>query len=324
MNVEPLLKIDHLKKYYRSRRHFLGRAAAYTKAVDGISLSVAKGETLSVVGESGCGKSTLARCILNLEKPTAGRIFFSGRNIGKCRPAEMRRMRRHMQMIFQDPYASLNPRKTISRIVGDAFAIHKVHAKAERKRRVLELLEIVGLRTEHSRRYPHEFSGGQRQRIGVARALALNPQLVVADEPVSALDVSVQAQILNLLIDLQSKFDLTYIFISHDLSVVRHISDRVAVMYLGKIVELANCRKLFSKPLHPYTEALISAVPIADRKKKVRRIILTGDMPSPLNPPPGCRFHPRCRYRQSRCEREEPRLAEVMKNRHAACHFPLV
>jgi oligopeptide/dipeptide ABC transporter ATP-binding protein len=305
------------------RWSFFGRAIVHVKAVDGISLTVNRGETLSVVGESGCGKSTLGRCILNLEEPTDGIVYFEGRNLQAYRRTEMRQMRRHMQMIFQDPYASLNPRKKVSRIVGDVFDIHDMLSKQERQQRVQELLDIVGLSEEHARRYPHEFSGGQRQRIGVARALALNPKLVVADEPVSALDVSVQAQILNLLIELQSQFDLTYLFISHDLSVVRHISDRVAVMYLGKIIELGSCRELFLQPLHPYTEALISAVPITDRKKRGRRIILDGDVPSPLNPPRGCRFHPRCRYRQSRCTDQEPQLREVNAGRWAACYYPL-
>ncbi len=323
MNADPLVKVEGLKKHYPVQWSFFGRAIVYVKAVDGLSLTVNRGETLSVVGESGCGKSTLGRCILNLEEPSEGVIYFEGRKLLEFQPAEMRQMRRHMQMIFQDPYASLNPRKTVHRIVGDAFEIHGMLSKPERQQRVQELLDIVGLSKEHAQRYPHEFSGGQRQRIGVARALALNPKLVVADEPVSALDVSVQAQILNLLVELQSKFDLTYLFISHDLSVVRHISDRVAVMYLGKIVELGSCRDLFSQPLHPYTEALISAVPITDRKKSGKRIVLDGDVPSPLNPPRGCRFHPRCRYRQTRCMDQEPRLKEINPERWAACYYPL-
>ena len=323
MNNNPLVRVDGLKKHYPVRWSFFGRATAHVKAVDGIDLRVNRGETLSIVGESGCGKTTLGRCILNLEAPTEGAIFFEDQDIRGYKAAKMRQMRRHMQMIFQDPYSSLNPRKTVRRIIGDAYAIHHMLAQPARDQRVLELLDIVGLRKEHARRYPHEFSGGQRQRIGVARALALNPKLVVADEPVSALDVSVQAQILNLLIELQSQFNLTYLFISHNLSVVRHISDRVAVMYLGKIVELGPCDDLFTKPSHPYTEALISAVPIADRKSRVRRIILSGDVPSPLNPPQGCRFNPRCRYRQSQCTTQEPPLLEVKPERWAACYFPL-
>jgi len=323
MNAESLLQIDQLKKHYPVRWNFFGRAKAYVKAVDGISLCVDRGETLSIVGESGCGKSTLGRCILNLEKPSAGIVRFEGKNLAACRPAEMRQIRRHMQMIFQDPYSSLNPRKTVGRIVGDAYDIHRLLPKSEQQQKVRELLEIVGLRKSHARRYPHEFSGGQRQRIGVARALALNPKLIVADEPVSALDVSVQAQILNLLIDLQSQFNLTYVFISHDLSVVRHISDRVAVMYLGKVVELGGGREIFSNPRHPYTQALISAVPIVHRRKKGQRIILSGDIPSPLKPPRGCRFHPRCRYRQGQRKDKEPQLMEVGTGRRVACYYPL-
>jgi oligopeptide/dipeptide ABC transporter ATP-binding protein len=259
-----------------------------------------------------------------LEEPTAGTIFFENQDLLGYNASEMRRMRRHMQMVFQDPYSSLNPRKTVGRIIGDSFAIHGLLNREERQMRIMELLEIVGMRPEHVTRYPHEFSGGQRQRIGVARALALNPKMVIADEPVSALDVSVQAQILNLLVELQSRFDLTYVFISHDLSVVRHISDRVAVMYLGKIVELGGCSDLFANPLHPYTEALISAVPIPHRRKKSRRIVLKGDVPSPVTPPKGCYFHPRCRYRRNKCTKERPPLREIANGHQVACYFPRI
>ena len=322
MKNETLLKVKHLRKYYPIQLDLLGRPKVQVKAVDGVSLSVIKGETLSVVGESGCGKTTMGRCVLRLEEPTAGSVFFEDRDLLNYGASEMRKMRRHMQMVFQDPYSSLNPRKTVRQIIGDAFTIHGMLSKAERRERVQELLDIVGLRKEHELRYPHEFSGGQRQRIGVARALALNPKLVIADEPVSALDVSVQAQILNLLVQLQSRFDLTYVFISHDLSVVRHISDRVAVMYLGKIVELASCRDLFVKPLHPYTEALVSAVPIPNRRKRPPRILLKGDVPSSGNTPQGCHFHPRCGYQMEECSVEAPPLREIAEAHQVACHFP--
>jgi oligopeptide/dipeptide ABC transporter ATP-binding protein len=323
MKHDPLLKIDSLRKHYAVAFNFLGRATARLKAVDGVSMTISKGETLGLVGESGCGKTTLGRCILRLEEPTAGSIHFENQNVLVQSPSKMRRLRRDMQMIFQDPYSCLNPRKTVGRIIGDAYAIHGLLAKTERRRKVIELLRVVGLKEEHERCYPHEFSGGQRQRIGVARALALNPKLIVADEPVSALDVSVQAQIINLLVEMQDQFDLTYLFISHDLGVIRVISDRVAVMYLGKIVEIGSCEDLFARPLHPYTEALISAVPVADRQKRAQRIVLKGDVPSPMNPPQGCRFHPRCRYRQSECSASEPRLEEKLRGHRAACFFPL-
>jgi oligopeptide/dipeptide ABC transporter ATP-binding protein len=322
MQSDPILHIEHLKKHYAVRFDFWGRPTLHLKAVDDVTLSVDRGQTLGLVGESGCGKTTLGRCILRLEEPTAGHIFFEKQAVLACRPAQMRRLRRDMQMVFQDPYSSLNPRKSVGTIIGDAFAIHGMLSRSQRRRKVRELLEIVGLRREHEERYPHEFSGGQRQRICVARALALNPKLVVADEPVSALDVSVQAQIINLLIRLQKQFDLTYVFISHDLSVIRHISDRVAVMYLGKIVEIGDCRDLFRRPLHPYTEALISAVPVVDRKKAVGRILLEGDVPSPLNPPGGCCFHSRCRYRRTQCTLEAPSLREIFPRHWAACYFP--
>ena len=323
MKHDPLLKIDSIVKHYPVRFNFWGRPTVYLRAVDGVSFTVHRGETLGLVGESGCGKTTLGRCILRLEEPSAGSIQFENQDVLALQSAQIRKLRRNMQMVFQDPYSSLNPRKTVGQIITDAYVIHGLLTPTERRRNVLHLLKVVGLREEHERRYPHEFSGGQRQRIGVARALALNPKLVVADEPVSALDVSVQAQIINLLVELQNQFDLTYIFISHDLSVVRGICDRVAVMYLGKIVEIGNSRNIFECPMHPYTEALISAVPVPDRKKRTRRIILKGDVPSPLNPPRGCNFHPRCPYRQQRCAQEEPQLTELLESHRAACFFPL-
>lgn len=322
MRDNDFLVVQGLRKYFPGHINFFGKPVTQVKAVDGVNLAVRRGETLGLVGESGCGKTTLGRCILRLEKPSEGKVFFENQDILAYSRRRLRRLRRDMQMIFQDPYSSLNPRKTVSQIQGDAFSIHGILTRRNRREKVNELLEIVGIQPEHFDRYPHEFSGGQRQRIGVARALALNPKLIVADEPVSALDVSIQAQILNLLVQLQRQFHLTYIFISHDLGVVRHISDRTAVMYLGRIVELGSSELLFDHPLHPYTEALISAIPIPARQRRFQRIILEGDVPSPVNPPSGCRFHPRCKYRQSICKQHEPSMREVENEHWAACYFP--
>ena len=322
MPDDNLLVIEGLKKYFQLGKGFLGRKADTVKAVDGIDLTVRRGETLGLVCESGCGKSTLGNCILRLEEPTSGRIFFENRDILALDDKSMRKLRRNMQIIFQDPYSSLNPRKTVGQIIGEAFRIHGLLTPKERQERIRELLSVVGLMPEHTHRYAHEFSGGQRQRICISRALALNPKLIIADEPVSALDVSVQAQILNLLVRLQNKFNLTYIFISHDLSVVRHISDRIAVMYLGKIVELAPFQELYRRPLHPYTESLLAAVPLANPLIRRKRAPLTGDVPSPINPPPNCRFHPRCSYCERICSREIPTLDEIESGHYVACFFP--
>jgi oligopeptide/dipeptide ABC transporter ATP-binding protein len=324
---DDLLVVDGVKKYFPiTKGILLRREVGSVKAVDDVSFSVKRGETLGIVGESGCGKSTLARCITRLIDPSAGTITFDGQEITGLSRAEMRPLRREMMMVFQDPYASLNGRKRVGFIVAEPLEVHRIGTETERKRRVQELLEIVGLNPEHYNRFPAEFSGGQRQRIGIARALAINPKLIVCDEPVSALDVSVQAQILNLLKDLQSEFGLTYVFIAHDLNVVRHISDRVLVMYLGKVMERGDGSALYDEPKHPYTAALLSAVPIADPEqgRKRQQIVLEGDVPSPINPPSACRFHPRCpRFRQGVCDVEEPPLRTFGDTHEAVCHFPL-
>jgi peptide/nickel transport system ATP-binding protein len=319
--TEPLVEIQHLVKRFPVKQGVFARVAGEVHAVEDVSLSVRRGETLGIVGESGCGKSTTARLILRLIDPTSGTITFEGRDITKLPQRALRPLRREMQMIFQDPYSSLNPRKTIGQIIGAPFAIHKMKQGA--KTRVKELLEVVGLNPEHYNRYPHEFSGGQRQRIGVARALAVNPKLIVCDEPVSALDVSIQAQILTLLRRLQSEFNLTYVFISHDLSVIRQIADRVAVMYIGRVVEVGDAEAIYSHPRHPYTAALLSAVPQAGADGG-RRIVLGGDVPSPVNPPNACVFHPRCiRFKQGHCDVEEPALMTRDSAQLVACHYPL-
>ncbi|MGE5571497.1 MAG: ABC transporter ATP-binding protein [Bacteroidota bacterium] len=319
---EVLLEVKDLVKHFPITKGIVvSKKVGSVKAVDGVSFHINRGETLGLVGESGCGKSTTGRLILRLIEATSGEIVFEGKNVLKLGREEMRELRKDMQIIFQDPYASLNPRMTVGDIIGEPMEIHRIARGKERDKRVRELLEVVGLSQLHAKRYPHEFSGGQRQRIGVARALAVNPKLIICDEPVSALDVSIQAQVINLLQDLQREFGLTYLFIAHDLSVVKHISDRVAVMYLGKIVELAAKHELYNNPQHPYTEALLSAVPIPDPTKKKQRIILEGDVPSPINPPSGCRFHTRCRYAQDICSAEDPAFVDIGDNHFVACHF---
>jgi len=320
-----LLDVRGLRKYFPIHKGLLGRMVGNVKAVDGISFFIREGETLGLVGESGCGKTTTGRLILRAYEPTGGDIFFKDRdrgvvNLAKLDKAGLKPLRRNMQMIFQDPYSSLNPRWTLLRIVGEPLVAHGVARGSELKDRVAELLRVVGLRPEYMARYPHAFSGGQRQRIGIARALALNPQLVVADEPVSALDVSIQAQTLNLLQDLQAQFHLTYLFVAHDLSVVEHISDRVAVMYVGKLVEMAETEELFIHPLHPYTEALMSAVPKPDPRYRSRRIVLEGEVADPSNPPSGCYFHPRCRYMQDVCKAKGPEMRELRPGHFVSCH----
>jgi oligopeptide transport system ATP-binding protein len=321
-----MLEVQQLVKHFPIKSGVLiDRQVGAVRAVDDVSFSVAKGETLGLVGESGCGKSTLARTILQLLKPTSGSVKFQGEELVGLSRKQMRPVRREIQMIFQDPYASLNPRKRISQIVGDPMKFHGLADGKELKKEIDGLLERVGLGADHANRYPHEFSGGQRQRIGIARALALKPKLIVADEPVSALDVSIQAQIINLMEDLQDEFDLTYIFVAHDLGVVRHVSDRIAVMYLGKIVEIGNADDVYANPVHPYTEALLSAVPIPDPRanRERKELTLEGDVPSPANPPSACRFHTRCRYATEICSQDEPPLVSHRPRQLAACHHPL-
>jgi oligopeptide transport system ATP-binding protein len=320
MAETPLLRINNLKKYFPIRGGLFSREVARVHAVDDVSFTLMKGETLGLVGESGCGKSTTGRCILRLIEPTAGEVWFEDKNVTTLDKRSLRHLRRDMQIIFQDPYASLNPRMTVGSIIGEALVIHKLaKSKREREERVVHLLETVGLSADHLRRYPHEFSGGQRQRIGIARALAVSPKLIVADEPVSALDVSIQAQVINLLEDLQKQFNLTYHVIAHDLSVVEHISTRVAVMYLGKIVEIAPGKEIYTNPKHPYTEALLSAVPIPDPAVKRKRILLEGDVPSPIKPPSGCRFHTRCPIRVPSCSENDQVLKEISPGHWVAC-----
>lgn len=319
--TQPLVQVENLKMHFPIKGGPLGKTVGAVKAVDGVSFHINKGETLGLVGESGCGKSTTGRMLLRLLDPSEGSIYFEGQEITKLSGNELRKMRRNMQMVFQDPFASLNPRHTIGKILEEPLIVHGVRDKSERKRKVKELLDVVGLSSYHASRYPHQFSGGQRQRIGIARALAIHPKLIIADEPVSALDVSIQSQVLNLLQDLQQEYELTYLFIAHDLGVVRHISDRVGVMYLGQLVELSDTEDLYDKPLHPYTQALLSAVPIADVTFRRERIILEGDVPSPANPPAGCPFHTRCPKAFEPCSAARPQLSAMESGHYVACHL---
>lgn len=320
--TRPILEIKGLKKHFPIKTGFFNKVTGHVRAVDGVDFKVMPGETLGIVGESGCGKSTTGRTILRLLNPSAGEVLFNGKDLAKLSKEEMRQMRKDIQMVFQDPYASLNPRKTIRQILLEPLKVHGIGAsREERMKRVEEIIEVVGLRKEHLDRHPHDFSGGQRQRIGIARALILKPKVIIADEPVSALDVSIQSQVLNLLKDLKKEFNLTLIFISHDLSVVRHLCDRIAVMYLGRVVEIADKKQLFNNPSHPYTRALLSAVPIANPKAKRERVILKGDLPSPANPPSGCTFHPRCPVANESCKTKIPILQDIDSGHQVSCHL---
>jgi oligopeptide/dipeptide ABC transporter ATP-binding protein len=321
-NARVLVEIQDIKKYFPIKKGFFNKQVGAVRALDGISLKIYEGETLGLVGESGCGKSTLGRVMLRLLSATSGSVTFEGQSVLSASTSELKKLRKQMQIVFQNPYASLDPRMTVAQIVAEPLEVHGVARGAELKDRVHKLLKLVGLSDEMANRYPHEFSGGQRQRIGIARALALRPKLIVADEPVSALDVSVQAQILNLLIDLRSEFNLTYLLVAHNLDVVRYISDRIAVMYLGRIVELGECADVYAMPLHPYTQALISAAPVPDPDyDRTNRIVLQGDLPSPANPPSGCRFHTRCPIAQDKCKVDDPELREIVPGHFSACHF---
>ncbi|MDI7258405.1 MAG: dipeptide ABC transporter ATP-binding protein [Thermodesulfobacteriota bacterium] len=316
-----LLTVQGLKKYFPIKKGIFRRTVGWVQAVDDITLYVNKGEALGLVGESGCGKSTLGKCIVKLLEPTEGKILYAGEDIGSMGSTQIKRYRRKVQAIFQDPYSSLNPRMSIGDIVGEPLKVHSLYTSFERKLKVNDLLKKVGISPDYKSRFPHEFSGGQRQRIGIARALALQPELIICDEPVSALDVSVQAQVINLLDDLKEEFKLSYLFIAHDLSVVEHVSDRIAVMYLGKIVEVAKDKELYSNPLHPYTKALLSAIPLPEPKRKKKRTILHGEVPSPINPPPGCRFSTRCPVKEGRCSNEDPEFRLIGSEHWVACHL---